>query len=190
VAFSVSVCLPVCMHACVCALTHRISCLPAGVLSDMIGRKLSTFGASALAAIFTAACIGATNYWVLLALRLVTGGRRCTARSMPAVTEEAHNAFCIKPHSQSLHATATYLTELQYVGISMAVLSALLTQGDCGCCVCCECYCRHWCCRPGPGCLPAEHRDGGTVLERCGWHLDAGGLRRELVVTPLLAIPP
>lgn len=47
-----------------------------GVLSDIYGRKASTFGATVLAAVFTAACIGATNYWVLLALRLVTGGAR------------------------------------------------------------------------------------------------------------------
>jgi MFS family permease len=46
-----------------------------GVLSDIYGRKISTFGASALAAVFTAACIGATNYWALLSLRLLTGGQ-------------------------------------------------------------------------------------------------------------------
>lgn len=52
-----------------------------GVLSDIYGRKLSTFGASVLAAVFTAACIGATNYWALLALRLITGEQLLPVRN-------------------------------------------------------------------------------------------------------------
>jgi MFS family permease len=47
-----------------------------GVLSDIYGRKISTFGTSVLAAVFTAVGIAATDYWALLALRLVTGGPR------------------------------------------------------------------------------------------------------------------
>lgn len=44
-----------------------------GVLSDIYGRKISSFGASLLAAVFTAIAAGATNYWGLLSLRLLTG---------------------------------------------------------------------------------------------------------------------
>jgi MFS family permease len=44
-----------------------------GILSDKVGRKRSAFAASAMAAVFTAACLGATSYWALLALRLLTG---------------------------------------------------------------------------------------------------------------------
>lgn len=45
-----------------------------GVLSDKYGRKVSAFGASLLAAVFTAAAAGASNYWGLLSFRLLTGG--------------------------------------------------------------------------------------------------------------------
>lgn len=44
-----------------------------GVIADAYGRKGVTFGATCLGAVFTAAALGATNYWVLLALRLLTG---------------------------------------------------------------------------------------------------------------------
>lgn len=45
-----------------------------GVLSDIYGRKASAFGATLLAAVFTAGAAGVTNYWGLLILRLLTGG--------------------------------------------------------------------------------------------------------------------
>jgi MFS family permease len=44
-----------------------------GNLADSFGRKKALFGATAASAVFTAACIAATNYWVLVVLRLLTG---------------------------------------------------------------------------------------------------------------------
>lgn len=44
-----------------------------GVVADAYGRKLMTFTATALGAAFTAIALGATNYWALLILRLLTG---------------------------------------------------------------------------------------------------------------------
>jgi MFS family permease len=44
-----------------------------GTVADAYGRKGMTFGATALAAVFTAAALGVTNYWVLMVLRLLTG---------------------------------------------------------------------------------------------------------------------
>jgi hypothetical protein len=44
-----------------------------GTVADAYGRKGMTFGATVLAAVFTAAALGVTNYWVLMVLRLLTG---------------------------------------------------------------------------------------------------------------------
>jgi hypothetical protein len=44
-----------------------------GYLADAYGRKPMLFASTAWAALFTAACIGATNYWVLMVLRLLAG---------------------------------------------------------------------------------------------------------------------
>uniref|UniRef100_A0A383VW07 Major facilitator superfamily (MFS) profile domain-containing protein n=1 Tax=Tetradesmus obliquus TaxID=3088 RepID=A0A383VW07_TETOB len=44
-----------------------------GVVADAYGRKVVAFVATALAALFTAAALGVTNYWVLMVLRLLTG---------------------------------------------------------------------------------------------------------------------
>lgn len=177
---SLSACLSSCMHVCVCDIcTHLLFCLPTGVLSDLIGRKLSTFGASALAAVFTAACIGATNYWVLLALRLVTGERSALPvwHSMSAAGAAAHYVLCMShtsPCMQLAHVSKSAACQLPCVlvprlDVAMAVCRALsMTRG--GCCRCC----RHWRCRTGPGFLPAVHRNGGALLEGCGWNPDSG----------------
>lgn len=52
-----------------------------GVVADAYGRKTVTFAATAMGAVFTAAALGATNYWVLMILRLLTGKQRCTQAS-------------------------------------------------------------------------------------------------------------
>jgi OCT family organic cation transporter-like MFS transporter 4/5 len=44
-----------------------------GYLADAYGRKPMLFASTAWSALFTAACIGATNYWVLMVLRLLAG---------------------------------------------------------------------------------------------------------------------
>jgi len=44
-----------------------------GSVADAYGRKGVTFGATLFCAVFTAAALGAQNYWVLLVLRLLTG---------------------------------------------------------------------------------------------------------------------
>jgi hypothetical protein len=50
-----------------------------GTVADAYGRKGMAFGATALAAVFTAAALGVTNYWVLMVLRLLTGEECRTA---------------------------------------------------------------------------------------------------------------
>jgi MFS family permease len=63
---------------------------PPAQLSDVIGRKYSTFAAAVISAVFAAAGLGCTNYWSWVVMRLLSGvGAAGTALGAYILSTEA-----------------------------------------------------------------------------------------------------